>query len=286
MIPDAWRTHLDRCSRGEQSPQITLMHLLLTRQGELASHLPAIDREAAPGSRLQELTRLARAQHKRIVTIEQLIEGGVDAAPGATPAERVAAVRALYDRLARHDADAACALYTLGDPALVDAATRELVSVIDRWAPHDGADVLDLGCGTARVARAIAPEAASVLALDASPAMVEQARMSCRHLANVEVRLTGGQDLRSLPDASFDLALAVDSFPYLVHAGVLDAHLADLARVLRPGGDLLVFNWTYSPFPPREPARIAAAHDFEAVRAGTRPFRLWDATAYHFRAPG
>lgn len=77
--------------------------------------------------------------------------------------------------------------------------------------------------------------------------------------------------------------LAVDSFPYLVRAGVLEPQLAEFARVLRPGGDLLVFNWSYRGDEAADAAEAAGAPGFTCLRSSERPFKIWDATGFHLR---
>lgn len=98
-----------------------------------------------------------------------------------------------------------------------------------------GACLLDAGCGTGLYARWLAEQGAAVTGIDLSPDMVQRAR---EHCAGLPVRLDVGSIL-ALPyaDASFDGALAC----YVLHY-VPDqrAVLAELARVLRPGGFLLL----------------------------------------------
>jgi SAM-dependent methyltransferase len=92
----------------------------------------------------------------------------------------------------------------------------------------------DLGCGTGQIARAVAPFVKQVIAVDASPAMLQAAQ--ARRTEAVEYR--PGQ-LESLPiaDAELDVALL-----FLVLHYVVDplAVLNEAARTLRPGGRLIV----------------------------------------------
>ena len=73
--------------------------------------------------------------------------------------------------------EASVAAYSLNDPAVLAAATAEIVE----WLAREGLigpdrDVLDLGCGIGRVSAALAPRCRSVLGLDVSPKMVAEAR--------------------------------------------------------------------------------------------------------------
>jgi SAM-dependent methyltransferase len=91
--------------------------------------------------------------------------------------------------------------------------------------------VLEVGCGRGELAELIAREVgAEVHAVDQSERMVELTRAR-----GVEARVGDVQDL-PFPDGSFDCALAAWM---LYHVPDLDRGLAELARVLRPGGRLV-----------------------------------------------
>lgn len=104
----------------------------------------------------------------------------------------------------------------------------------------EGWTVGDLGCGTGHVAEALAPFAAQVIAVDDSPAMLDAARARLTGFENVEVR---GGDLASLPieDRSLDAAVLFLVLHYLVEPARV---IAEVARVLRPGGGLLIADMT------------------------------------------
>ena len=94
----------------------------------------------------------------------------------------------------------------------------------------------DLGCGTGPVAAALAPFVKQVIAVDRSSDMLDAARRRVRDLPNVDVRRG---ELEALPivDAALDAAtllLVLHHLPDPVEA------LAEAARVLRPGGRLLI----------------------------------------------
>src|SRR5579872_6112114 len=82
-------------------------------------------------------------------------------------------LRELFDRAAEISPEAGVALYSLGRPDLLDRATAELVSLIQRWdlVARD-ATVLEIGCGSGRFVRALAPAAGMVLGIDISEAML------------------------------------------------------------------------------------------------------------------
>ena len=97
-------------------------------------------------------------------------------------------------------------------------------------------DVLDLGSGTGLLATSIAPFVRRVTGIDRSPEMLDAARARARGQSNVEF-VEG--DLAQLPlnDGAFDLALLTLVLHYLPEPA---AALREAARVLRPGGRLVI----------------------------------------------
>jgi ArsR family transcriptional regulator len=100
----------------------------------------------------------------------------------------------------------------------------------DRWI------VADLGCGTGQVAAAIAPFVARAFAVDRSSDMLEAARRRLKDIPNVDVRRG---DLEALPiqDRELDVATFVLVLHHLPDPA---AALGEAARVLKPGGRLLI----------------------------------------------
>ena len=104
---------------------------------------------------------------------------------------------------------------------------------------------------------------------------------------NVAFLQGNGRDLSPLPSDGFDLALAIDVFPYLVATGldVVESNLRECARVLQPQGRLLLFNYSYRGDDHADDAELASL----AVQAGlivvetARPFRLWDGRLFELR---
>ena len=95
----------------------------------------------------------------------------------------------------------------------------------------------DLGCGTGQVAAALAPFVARVIAVDNSAAMLQAAQRRLHGPDNVELRRG---DLEALPidDEALDAATLMLVLPS--HAASRRACCAEAARVLKPGGRLLV----------------------------------------------
>lgn len=92
-------------------------------------------------------------------------------------------------------------------------------------------DVLEVGCGEGELAERIVRElGVSLVALDQSPRMVELARAR-----GVDARTGDVQDM-PFTDASFDVVVAAWM---LFHVPELERGLAEIVRVLRPGGRLV-----------------------------------------------
>lgn len=94
----------------------------------------------------------------------------------------------------------------------------------------------DLGCGTGQVSAALAPFVARIVAVDASPAMLQAARKRLGRFDNIDLRRG---DLEALPidDARLDAATLM---LVLHHLPEPERALADVARVLKPGGRVVI----------------------------------------------
>jgi ubiquinone/menaquinone biosynthesis C-methylase UbiE len=121
----------------------------------------------------------------------------------------------------------------------------------------DGEEVaLDVGTGTGALAIALAPLVGSVVGVDIVPELLAEARRrsppELRYLLADATRLP-------FPAASFSL---VSSARTLHHLAAPARVLAEMARVLRPGGTMLVIDELAA----ADPAQAAARERFERAR--------------------
>jgi cyclopropane fatty-acyl-phospholipid synthase-like methyltransferase len=185
--------------------------------------------------------------------------------------------------------ESSVALYSLGSPELLAAATDEVIGVLDDWGVLGRhRDALEIGCGIGRLMVPLCSRVRSVVGTDVSSGMISAARRRLEGFANASVRITAGQDLSEFGSGSMDLVYSVDAFPYLVLSGLalVERHFAEIRRVLRPGGDFVLFNYAYGRT--REDANaevLALAHgaELQVVRADESPFRIWNGIGWLMR---
>ena len=285
------RPALDGCAGGSLPANVALLRLAMEaaapEEVERALMGARSGASADRAARLGEALAMWRANPQAFGYVKAVIGGVEHSGAADEPGQGVASWAQAFDRLAQVSPEGGVALYALGNPDLLRAATLEVVERMRGWGllgPQ--ARVVEVGCGIGRFVEVFAQEVAHVTGLDVSEGMIARARERCAGVPNVRLHVSSGRDLSGLGDGSADLVLGADVFPYLVQAGVAGSHVAEAARVLRPGGHLLILNYSYRGDPAQdtsEVADLADRHGFDVLRAGTRDLTLWDAAAFLLR---
>jgi SAM-dependent methyltransferase len=124
-------------------------------------------------------------------------------------------------------------------PLLFDPYARHLVEVMT---PVDEGAVLELACGTGALSRLLRrhlPDDVRLVATDVAPGMLEIAKRELGSIAGLEFQIADAMDL-PFPDASFGTVICqfgIMMFPDKRRG------LAEMLRVLRPGGRAYVSMW-------------------------------------------
>ena len=280
---------VDRYLRAEASASMVSMELLqLTEDpAALACALPTLEGEPA---RLRELAQHLAENEAGCRTIVRMIRQRLDSPEVAGDAgDGIERCRKLFDASVAQSEELSVALYSLGSPELLAAATDEVISVLDDWGVLGMyRDALEIGCGIGRLMIPLSSRVRSVVGTDVSSGMISAATRRLKGFSNTRVQMTTGQDLSEFGSGSMDLAYSVDTFPYIVLSGnaLVERHFREIRRVLRTAGNFVLFNYAYGR--PREHVNgevLALAHgaELEVIRADEYPFRLWNGIGWLMR---
>ena len=173
------------------------------------------------------------------------------------------------------------------DPVAGDVASMnpplvaDELELLEALAPLDGARIVEAGCGAAQLARELLRRhpTAEVCALEVDER--QHAKNLAEPASRLHFQLAGAQEIPHA-DASFDGGLMLKSLHH-VPAPLMDRALAELARVLRPGGWLYVsepvyageFNELVRLFNDEGAVRAAAQRALDRAVAS----RCWEAAA-------
>ncbi|HJP58950.1 MAG TPA: methyltransferase domain-containing protein [Gemmatimonadaceae bacterium] len=292
---------LTRYLNGKLSAPVALMQLLIETEDadSVRGVVSGLSRDSAEvlenadaRERARELEQLMTRNINGCQRIAAMLRTDMDSAkPARTVEEGIAFCERLFDWSVQQSEEASVALYSLGNPDLLDQATAEIVSQLHEWGlVNEESNVLDIGCGIGRLLVALAPQVNRVVGIDVSAEMVKAARRRSEGYENVSVIKGDGYGLAAVKGDEFDLIIAVDSFPYLRQSGypLVQKFVADSARALKSRGQLVILNYSYSEddeSDAREVRALCAENGLEAVEIGGRPFQLWDGVSFRLRRP-
>jgi demethylmenaquinone methyltransferase / 2-methoxy-6-polyprenyl-1,4-benzoquinol methylase len=150
--------------------------------------------------------------------------------------KRPAQVAAMFDRVAA-GYDRTNTMLSIGNDRLWRVATTRAV------APAPGERILDVAAGTGTSSASLAKSGALVVAADFSPGMIEVGRRRQRRVPNIEFVQA---DATALPfgDGGFDAVTISFGLRNVVQP---ERALAEFLRVLKPGGRLVVCEFSHPP---------------------------------------
>jgi len=176
----------------------------------------------------------------------------------------------------------------------VEVATRNLISEVARWAEltpeaeSTGASkkqqltVADVGCGYGGTSRVLASEygVSKVVGFTLSSAQAAYAREQTPGVSNPEYRVQSWLEC-DLPSASCDAVVAIESLSHMLDKPRAFAHAA---RVLRPGGRMVLVDWLAA----EQPSTVARALLLDPIASEGHLPMLEPLSAYeaHARAAG
>ena len=178
----------------------------------------------------------------------------------------------------------------IGDAVLYDKLSRLLLNpLVQRIAADvaavapDGARILEAGCGPGHLSTRLARDhGVEVIGLDLDPAMIARAQANTDPAGNRGGRrasfLVGDVAALAVPDQSFDLVVSTLSMHHWADPA---AGLAEIGRVLRPGGRALI--WDFRPDARLHPIGPGHAHMPDpADHTHGSPLRVENATPWHW----
>ena len=121
----------------------------------------------------------------------------------------------------------------------VEEAARLLAFAERLGHPRERRAALDFGCGAGRMTRALAAHFGRSVGVDISEFMVNEARRVNADIANASF-VAGDSELRGFADGEFDLVYSGLVLQHVSSRPAVLGYVAELGRVLAPGGLLSV----------------------------------------------
>jgi SAM-dependent methyltransferase len=162
------------------------------------------------------------------------------------------------------------AAWMAGDYGVVaQCAEPGALEIFAGWKIAPGSRMLDVACGTGHLAIAAARSGVNVVGIDLATNLLEQARARAAKEGLAIHFDEGDAEQLPYPDASFDTIVSMLGAMYAPHP---DRVAAELIRVCRSGGRIIMVNWT----PTGCMGQMIRLHGkFAPPQPGVPPFTLW-----------
>ena len=235
VFADPTRVRLLALLEREELTVAELSAITRLAQPRVSTHLARLKEAGLVRDRRSGVSAYYRFDHGALdaaqLALWQAIGGGSDDPLLRQDADRVPAV------LATRAADQNWADSVAGDMERHYSPGRTWEALARTALPLlEPGEVLDIASGDGVLAELLAPHAGRYVCIDASPRVVAAAAERLGRFDNVEVR-EGDMHAMPLDDDSFDLVVLMHALTY---AGKPAQAVAEAARVLRPGGQLLL----------------------------------------------
>jgi ArsR family transcriptional regulator len=237
-LADATRSRLLLLLDGSELTVSELCAILQLPQSTVSRHLKALSDDAWISVRAEGTSRLYTMKTAALAPsagrLWQLVREQVAETPAAardrrrlrgTLAQRRSTSQQFFSSAAGHWDRVREELF--GD--------RFHLAALAALAPGDGV-VGDLGCGTGQVTAALAPFVSRVVSVDESAEMLRAAKTRLDGITNVDLR-RGELEALPIDDNRLDVATLM---VVLHHVAEPEAAMAEVARVLKPGGRVVV----------------------------------------------
>lgn len=138
----------------------------------------------------------------------------------------------------------AAQVYESGHAGIYEICKDDYPQMLEELQREPFEDVLDVGCGTGAVLELLNGEYPNkrLVGLDLTPGMIDVAR--AKQLDNVRF-VVGDAEALPFGSQSFDTVLCSNSFHHYPHP---EKFFSEAARVLRPGGRLILRDYTSNDF--------------------------------------
>ena len=95
--------------------------------------------------------------------------------------------------------------------------------------------VLDIGCGTGRLCRALAQICGHITGIDVSSEMIEKAKQDNGAIENITFLLTSGTDIQEIESNKIDFCFSFIVFQHIPSKTIIQSYFKEIVRVLKSG---------------------------------------------------